>query len=286
MSRTEETGPVPPRLRVRDWPRIAARALAVFVWTTAVVVALLVAWLPAIFRRQSGAEYRARVRRRAKRAWGRGLVRAIGVRVATRGWPPPKGSLVVSNHLGYLDIPVLDSVTPMVFVAMADLRRWPFWGPVATLGGTIYIDRATKRDILRVRLRMRDAMARGETVIVFPEATSTGGDTILPLKPALLSDAASGGGPVHWLTISYGTPPDGPSARDRVCWWGGIGFMPHVLGLFALRGVECTIRFGDAPVRSRDRKAMAVELRRRMLAGFEPAPTTDPVDEPRAGVPG
>lgn len=269
-SPAEETGPLPPRVRARDLPLVAVRSVAVVAWTAAVATMLLLSWLPTVFRPRSGAAARARTRRTAKHIWGRGLTRVLGVRIVTEGQPHPEGVLVVSNHLGYLDIPVLDSVMPMVFVARADLRRWPFWGPVATLGGTIYVDRATRRDVLRVRREMRDAMAVGDSVIVFAEATSTGGDTILPLKPALLADAAASGSPVFWLTLSYDTPPDGPAARDQVCWWGDSTFASHVFGLFALRRVDCIVRFGGVPVRSRDRKAMARELGRRMLAEFEP----------------
>lgn len=286
------------------WPVVVARGLAILSWTAAMATLLLVAWLPTVVRLHSGAVLRAGTRRRLKRVWARGLVRVAGVRVATAGQPPPAGALVVSNHLGYLDIPVLDSVIPMVFVARADLRRWPFWGPMASLGGTIYVDRATRRDVLRVRREMGEAMARGDSVIVFPEATTTGGDSILPFKPALLADAAEANTPVYWLTLSYRTPPDGPAARDQVCWWGDTGFLPHVLGLFALRRVECTMRFGDAPLRAggregqagdrkgqagdrsgqtdrkahagdrralaAGRKALAAELRRAMLGNFEP----------------
>lgn len=198
------------------------------------------------------------------------MMRAAGVRVAVEGTPPPEGALVVSNHLSYLDIPVLASVFSMVFVAKAELRRWPFWGFVASAGGTIFVNRATKRDVLRVRGEMGEAMERGDRVIVFPEATSTEGRTIIPLKPALLADAAAAGTPVHWLTVSYRTPPGSPPAADRVCWWDGTGFVRHAAGLLAVRRVYCTVRFGDVPVRSADRKAMAAELRRAMLRRFQP----------------
>lgn len=279
-SPAEQTGPVPPRIRLRDWPLVAVRALAVLSWTAAMATTLLIAWLPAVFRRRPAARSRARARRWVKRVWGRGVMRVTGVRVVTEGQAPPAGVLVVSNHLGYLDIPVLDSVTPMVFVARADLRRWPFWGFMATVGGTIYVDRATKRDVLRVRREMREALDRGENVIVFPEATSTAGETMLPFKPALLSDAAAGRNPVHWLTLSYRTPPGGPTARDQVCWWGDSTFLPHVLGLFALRRVDCAVRFGDALVRAGDRKALAAELRRAMLGRFEPVGEWEAPGEP------
>ena len=262
--------PAPPHVPPRRWPVVAARALGVLSWTTVMAGLLLILRLPTLVRRRTGASRRAGARRWVVRNWGRGLTHIARVRIVTEGDAPPHGVLLVSNHLSYLDIPVLDSVVPMVFVARADLRRWPFWGFMATLGGTIYVDRATKRDVMRVRREMGEAMALGDNVIVFPEATSTAGDTILPLKPALLADAAAEETPVHWLTLTYRTPRDGPAARDHVCWWGHAGFLPHVLGLFALRRVDCRIRFGDAPLCSTDRKALAADLRRAMLMRFEP----------------
>lgn len=270
VSRTEETGPLPPVVRAGRWPVVVAKGLAVGLWTALIVTLLLLLWLPTMARTRWGPAWKERARRWAKRAWGKGMMRALNVRVTTGGEPPPPGALIVSNHLGYLDMPMLNSVVPMTFVARADLRHWPFWGYVSVVGGTIFVDRATKRDVLRVREEMGEALARGDGVVVFAEATSTAGETILPLKSALLADAAANGVPVHWLTVSYRTPPDGPAARDQVCWWGDTGFVPHVLGLFALRRVDCTVRFGDAPIRSTDRKALAVDLRRAMLRRFEP----------------
>jgi len=263
-------GPPPPHIGLLEWPRVVCRALAVFIWSAAVVALVLMGALPARMSPRSGAVMKARVQRWARQLWGRGMARACSVRVVTDGPQPPRGALVVSNHLGYLDIPVLSSVIPMVFVAKAGLRRWPFWGFAASVGGTIFVNRSTKRDVLRVRGEMGAAQALGSSVIVFPEATSTAGETILPLKPALLADAAAQGTPVYWLTLSYRTPAGCPSARDRVCWWGDTGFVPHVLGLFALRRIHCTVRFGDHPVRSADRKVLAAELRRAMLQRFEP----------------
>ena len=263
-------GPPTPGIRLREWPRVVWRALVVLAWTAGIVVLVLLVALPLRTLPRSRALQLARVQRWGLQAWGRGMMRACSVTVTSEGPPPPPGSLVVSNHLGYLDIPVLSSLVPMVFVAKAGLRRWPFWGFAATTGGTIFVRRSTKRDVLRVRREMGDAQGRGSSVIVFPEATSTAGDTILPLKAALLADAAAQETPVYWLTVSYRTPPGSHAARDRVCWWGDIGFVPHVLGLFALKRIHCRVRFGDAPVRSGDRKAMAVELRHAMLRQFEP----------------
>ncbi len=256
---------------MRQRVRIVAKIVAVGGWTVVVLAGLFCAWIPTLVRPRSGASLRDGLRRRALRIWGRGLLRASGVRVAVVGEPPPMAALVVSNHLSYLDIPVLGSVAPMVFVAKAELRAWPLWGFAAAVAGTIFVNRATKRDVLRVRREMLAALERGDRVIVFPEATSTAGDTILPLKSALLADAALARSPVHWVTVSYRTAAGEPSARDCVCWWGDVGFVRHALGLLALKRVYCTVRFGGAALRSGDRKALAVALRHAMLRRFEPS---------------
>ena len=261
-----------PRLRLRtgEWLRAIWRTVVVFLLTSGVATALLAGWASTLAMGAAGPGLRARIRRRASRIWGRGMMLAAGVRISAAGTPPPEGALVVSNHLGYLDIAAVNSVAPMVFVSRADVRRWPFWGAMAALGGTVFVDRARKRDVIRVRRDMEAALQRGDRVLVFPEATSTDGSTIRPLKPALLAGAAQRNMPVYWMTLSYRTPPGAPSARDRVCWWQGVGFVPHALALFGLKRVYCTIRFGDAPVRATHRKELAAALRTRMLQRFEP----------------
>ena len=281
-----EPAPQPYRPRLRDWPRSAAKVGGVIGWTAVLAALVLVGWAFSPGRRSRDAARRARVRRWACRLWGRGVLRALNVRLSTEGAPPPPGALVVSNHLSWLDIPVLASVLPVVFVSKAEVRRWPFLGLASTIGGTVYIDRSRRQDTVRALAGMRSALDRGDSVAVFPEATSTSGATILPLKPSLLADAAARRAPVHWATIRYSVPADagagrddpggnhpssdGPTARDRVCWWGDMTFLPHLAGVCALKRIRCRVRFCDSPVRHDDRKALAAALRRAMLRGFEP----------------
>ena len=202
--------------------------------------------------------------------WGRGALRILGVRVARTGTPPPAGHLVVSNHLSYLDIIVLGSLLPVVFVSKSEVRNWPFVGLVATMAGTIYVDRGRKRDALRVLAHMQAALDRGDGVVLFPEATSTNGATILPFRSSLLAGAARLGASVRWLTLSYRTPPGAPAARDRVCWWGDAGFVGHFLRLCGLRRIDCAVHFGEPPMRSGDRKELGRILRDAMLREFQP----------------
>ncbi len=250
--------------------RAVLRVPAVFAWTASVALVLAVAWLPALVAAGSGGAWRDRVRRVLHRLWGRGALRILGVRVACSGTPPPAGRLVVSNHLSYLDIMVLGSLLPVVFVSKSEVRNWPFVGLVATMAGTIYIDRNRKRDALRVLAQMQTAQDGGDCVVIFPEATSTDGSTILPFRSSLFAAAARAGAPVRWTTLSYRTPSGAPRARDRVCWWGDAGFVGHFLRLCGLKRIDCTVHFGDSPVRSQDRKALARTLREAMLQRFRP----------------
>lgn len=271
-SAESDRAPAPPayRPRLRDWLRAGVRVVAVVAWTAAIAAGLAVAWALPRVRRNGGAAGRTAVRRRAMAFWGRRVLAVLGVRSATTGTPPPPGVLVVSNHLSYLDIPVLASLLPVVFVSKAEVRRWPFWGWMATIAGTVYIDRTRKRDALRVLEGMERAMGRGDGVVIFPEATSTEGATILPFKTSLLELAASRRAPVYWVTLSYRATEVGVRARDRVCWWGDMAFGRHLAGLCALRGVDCRIRFGDGPIRNGGRKALADDLRQAMLREYEP----------------
>ena len=118
---------------------------------------------------------------------------------------------------------------------------------------------------------MDQAFERGDSVVVFPEATSTDGSTIWPFKSSLLAAAAASGNPVEWMTVGYRTPHEGDSARLQVCWWGDMGFFRHFLGLCALGRIEARVVFGTRPESNGDRKALAETLRARMLTHHQPA---------------
>ena len=263
-------GPTASSLGVGGALRVVIRIAAILVGTAGVASAIAVAWIPTVPFGQAGSRGRARIRRPLFRLWGKGMMWTLGVRVSTEGKPPPRGSMIVSNHLSYLDIATLASVLPTIFVSKAEVERWPFWGTIARIGGTIFIDRRKKRDTVRVLSEIDRAFSRGDSVIVFPEATSTDGCTILPFKSSLLASAAMEGNPVEWLTVSYRTPDTGSSARNQVCWWGDAPFLPHFLGLCAVKRIDAQVTFGETPARSGDRKALAQRLHSSMLNHFTP----------------
>jgi 1-acyl-sn-glycerol-3-phosphate acyltransferase len=191
------------------------------------------------------------------RRWARSMCWLLGARVERRGAPPPAPCLLLSNHTGYTDIVVLASCTDVVFVSKAEVASWPLFGTAATAVGTIYVDRAAKRAIPEVNARIDAALAGGDRVVVFPEGTSTGGDSVIPFKASLLEPAARSRYPVFCAALRYRTPPDEPPASEVVCWWGQMEFGPHVMRLLRLSHFFVRVEFDPVPVPHSDRKALA-----------------------------
>lgn len=192
--------------------------------------------------------------------WGRSTCRSLGVNLTVIGDPPSEASLVVCNHLGYLDIPVLAACMETTFVSKADVADWPLVGLITRTAGTIFVTRERKRGLPEVNRQIADALAAGDGLVVFPEGTSTSGATVAPFKASLLAPAAAGRLPVHYASLSYDVGATDPPASESVCWWGDMGFMPHLLGLMRLTRIEARVQFGAEAIVEADRKLLAEKL--------------------------
>lgn len=201
-------------------------------------------------------------------SWARGMARALGMQIERRGQPPGEPTLLVSNHLGYADIVLIASQMRCVFLSKSEVADWPVVGLLARWMQTLFVDRGRRRDVTRVGREIRERLERGQSVVLFPEGTSTGGDAVLPFRSALLEPAARGGWPVRTAALRYETPAGWPPARDVVCWWGDASFAPHVLRLFALPGFRARIAFGSRPLVDPDRKALARSLHEEVASRF------------------
>lgn len=213
---------------------------------------------------------RTRFTARFFRGWARSILGLLRVRVEISGLPPRPPFLLVANHLSYLDILVLASRLPCVFVSKAEVRRWPLLGPICTALGTIYIDRGQRREIPRVLAEIEAALDSGLGVVFFPEGTSSRGETVAPFKSPLLELPVRLGWPVHHATLGYRTPPGEPPARDSVCFWGSAHFARHALGILELRGIFASLHLDPEPIVESDRKLLAERLREAILERFEP----------------
>ena len=139
--------------------------------------------------------------------WSRGVLRAMGVALRTSGVARPGATLLVANHVSWLDIVALHAAVPHArFVSKADVLRWPLLGWLIRGAGTLFIERERMRDAVRVVHAMADALRNGQTVAVFPEGTTGLGDAPLPFHANLLQAAISTGTPVQPAVLRFADP--------------------------------------------------------------------------------
>ncbi len=136
--------------------------------------------------------------------WSKRFLELLGVAVRVNGQPLQKGPLmVVINHVSWLDILVMLAAQPVCFVSKSEVRHWPVIGWLATNVGTLYIERASRRDALRVVHQIAEGLAAGHLIAIFPEGTTSNGKQLLPFHANLLQAAISAQSPVQPVALRF-----------------------------------------------------------------------------------
>ncbi|MBW8313713.1 MAG: 1-acyl-sn-glycerol-3-phosphate acyltransferase, partial [Hydrogenophaga sp.] len=138
------------------------------------------------------------------REWSRQMLRIMGVELVVCGTPPANGPvLLVANHISWLDIVVMNAAQPARFVSKADVKHWPVLGALITGAGTLYIERESRRDAMRVVHQMAERLRAHDTIAVFPEGTTGDGRSLLPFHANLFQAAISANAPVLPVAMTY-----------------------------------------------------------------------------------
>ena len=162
---------------------------------------VLVGWVTIYFRfpQLSQQQRDARVQ-----VWAMQLLRIWGIDLEVRGQPVVTGpALLVSNHISWLDILVIHATRHCRFVSKSELRDWPVLGTLTTGGGSLYIERSSNRDALRVVHQMAEALQQGHVLAVFPEGGTGDGTTLLPFHANLLQAAISVNAPIQPIALQF-----------------------------------------------------------------------------------
>jgi lyso-ornithine lipid O-acyltransferase len=212
-------------------------------------------------------------------------VTVVGARVEERPL------LIVSNHVSWLDISVISSVTPVVFIAKQEVAGWPLFGLLAKLQRSVFVDRNQRHKTRDVNAEIGQRLAEGDPVLLFGEGTSSDGNRVLPFRTALIGAArdalaAAGQGRRVWLqplSIAYTSLhgfPLGRQHRPIVAWYGDFALGPHLIGVLRRGAIDVVLTWGE-PItfdESSDRKVVAraleASVRRhavQALRGREPA---------------
>jgi 1-acyl-sn-glycerol-3-phosphate acyltransferase len=197
------------------------------------------------------------VRARLLQRNSRRVLRVFACRVESAG-PLPKAGLLACNHLSYLDILLIASLTPAVFVSKHEVRHWPVLGWFSRMAGTIFIRRERRSDVARIAREIHAAMREGHLLVVFPEGTSSDGQQVLPFKSSLLEPATGTDHELFAGHITYAITEG--SVENDVCYWGDMTIFAHAVKILTRPRVTASVRFSRVPTSGDGRKDLARQL--------------------------
>lgn len=167
-----------------------------------------------------------------------------------------KGRLLVCNHLSYLDVLVLFAHYPSLFVTSVEMGEVFFLGRITRLGGCFHVERRKhirkSSTLARELSEIQKKIESGFNVFLFPEGTSSDGQTVLPFKNTFFQTSFDLQVPVTPLTIKY-------DRLDVVPWYGEMTFASHLLRLCSLKMIKAEVKLLDEfhPAKFTDRFEMA-----------------------------
>ena len=230
------------------------------------IVAYVAITLPLLPLQALAVFFKLELARTLPPAYHRLVCRILGIRVAAQGeLAKNRPLLIVGNHTSYLDIEVLGSLIPGSFVAKAEIARWPFFGWLAKLQRSVFIERRSSK-AREHKDEIEKRLLEGDVLILFPEGTSNDGNRILPFRTALFSVAerrvegeALVVQPVSLAYTRLDGMPMGRSFRPFFAWYGDMELPPHLWQMLGLGIVTAEVIFHEPVTIDRfgTRKALA-----------------------------
>ena len=209
-----------------------------------------------VFPRLSAEQRQMRVQ-----VWSRGMLRRIGIELVVKGQPDMRGPLMlVANHISWLDITSLHAARFCRFISKADIAQWPFIGKLASGIGTLFLERTSRRDAMRVVHHMADSLRAGDVLAVFPEGTTSDGRSLLPFHANLIEAAIVANVPVQPVALQFidrttGQPSFAP------CYIDDDTLAGSVWRTLVTPGITVVITFGELQLaEGRDRRTWALAL--------------------------
>jgi 1-acyl-sn-glycerol-3-phosphate acyltransferase len=204
------------------------------------------------------------------RHWSAGLLRRLGLRLSMVGTVPQGPCLIVANHVSWLDIAAIHACWPQArFISKADVRHWPLIGWMVAAAGTLFIERESKRDALRVVHHMAEALRAGDVLAVFPEGTTSEGHSLLNFHANLLQAAIAVAVPVQPVLLRYADPAHRVS--PAVAYIGDTTLLGSLWRIACARGLSVQIEALPqiVPLAGMERRDLAQQARGAITAALE-----------------
>jgi len=170
----------------------------------------------------------------------------IGLKIHAEGQPASgQPVLFISNHISYFDIIALGSILRASFIAKSDVAAWPVFGLLARLCRTVFVERRVAGARGHIAC-IRDRLKQADSLVVFPEGTSSDGSRVLPFKSTLFAAVEGEAITVQPISISYtrlNGMPIGRALRPLYAWYGDMDLGPHLWAALSYGSAEVVIRF-------------------------------------------
>jgi 1-acyl-sn-glycerol-3-phosphate acyltransferase len=173
--------------------------------------------------------------------WSRWVLRVFGIQVSDNPFNHPEhqgARVIVANHVSYLDIPVLASLGPTVFLAKKEVSKWPLMGWLGSCLGMIWVDRSSLRSRAQAIRDIRMQIASGISVVIFPEGTTSDSGPLkgrVPFFAGAFRVARDEQVPVEIFYLDY-------EPLDQCAWLGDDSFGGHLWDFLALERVHVKVR--------------------------------------------
>ncbi|MGB3621957.1 1-acyl-sn-glycerol-3-phosphate acyltransferase [Ketobacter sp. MCCC 1A13808] len=200
-----------------------------------------------------------RLVKKTTRWWLNKTTRIIGVEIHVSGTIPEhkanSGILYISNHISWLDIPVIGGLESLNFLSKAEVQKWPLIGKLAEGTGTLFIRRGTG-DADTISGKMADYLTQGRSVLFFPEGTTSDGSKVKRFHSKLFRVTQHTPAPLCPIAIHYSVEgePGNPAA-----FIGDDEFTTHLWKLLGYPTITVNVQF--LPLRNMDDGTLEASVR-------------------------
>ena len=220
---------------------------------------LMTGWLTLIFvfPKLTSAQKEERIS-----TWANELLGHLSIKLIVNGQPSERGPvLLVANHISWLDIVVMLAARYCRFVSKADVRHWPLIGSLASGAGTLFIERESRRDAMRVVHHMAERLSAGDVLAIFPEGTSSNGVDLLPFHANLFQAAIAANVPVQPVALQFVDVASGERSLAP-CYIDDDTLLGSIWRTLCSPGMAAVVTYGEPQMaQGRDRRIWAADVR-------------------------
>jgi 1-acyl-sn-glycerol-3-phosphate acyltransferase len=166
----------------------------------------------------------------------------IGYRGTYKIKSNPMGHLLICNHMSYMDVLVIASKVPTLFVTSLEMKNTPFLGWITQLGECLYVNRRSHKNLNHEIQTIQNWINQGFNVLIFPEATTGNGTKIKAFKSSLLQISQNGNIPITAYCLKYlrlnSKKTNAKDMLENICWYENAAFIPHLFKQFMNKKVQ------------------------------------------------